>query len=183
MLMKLLFDSASRQNMPLWVGGGWAIDARLGRVTREHDDIDLTFPNDRLSEFIALIEELGGRVTEETEYGFLADLQGVLLDCEPAHWNGRGYELADTPPGSCPDPLEGRLEGLSLRCNSWEAILWDYFYYASEVPASMWPAKHVQSYALACAAMGEKDVDRLRRVFVARPATIPTQTSNQTNGS
>ena len=96
--------------------------------------------------------------------------EGVLLDCEPAHWTGRGYELADTPPGSCPDPLEGHLEGLSLRCNSWEAILWDYFYYAGEVPASMWPAKHVQSYALVCAAMGKRDVDRLRQVFAAKYA-------------
>lgn len=168
--MSLLLDSASRQDMPLWVGGGWAIDARLGRITREHDDIDLTFPKERLSEFIALIESLGGLVTENTEYGFLADLQGVLLDCEPAHWTGSAYEIEDTPAGSCPEQIEGHLEGLSLRCNSWEAIIWDYFYYADESPQSQWPEKHVQSYALACEALGIENVDRLRAVFASRHA-------------
>lgn len=164
-LIRRILHAADLQRMPLWIGGGWAIDARLGRITRPHDDIDLTFPGERREAFETLITALGGRVLEETGYGFLAELEGVLLDCEPAHWNGHAYEIEDTPPGSCPDAAEGRLDGLVLRCNSWEAILWDYFYYTNEVPWTEWPDKHVRSYELACAAFGTVNVEVLRAAF------------------
>lgn len=167
-LIRELLDAAGQRGMPLWIGGGWAIDARLGRITREHEDIDLTFPDERKDEFIELIESLGGCLSESTEYGFLAELQGVLLDCEPACWNGQAYEIEDAPPNACPMQPEGKLAGLSMRCNSWDAILWDYFFYADETPPSRWPAKHTQSYALAVDAFGEENTARLRVVFDAR---------------
>jgi Aminoglycoside-2''''-adenylyltransferase. len=132
-LVHRILDAAGHRDLPLWLGGGWAIDARLGRVTREHEDIDLTFPGERRDEFEALLASLGGRVTEEMDYGFLADVDGALLDCEPAQWNGRAYELEGVPEGSCPDAAEGVLGGRAVRCNSWDAILWDYFHYAAEV--------------------------------------------------
>ncbi|MBV6621289.1 aminoglycoside nucleotidyltransferase ANT(2'')-Ia, partial [Acinetobacter baumannii] len=40
-LIHQILAAADERNLPLWIGGGWAIDARLGRVTRKHDDIDL----------------------------------------------------------------------------------------------------------------------------------------------
>lgn len=154
--------------MPLWLSGGWAIDARLGRITREHEDIDLTYPAERHDEFMVLLESLGGSVTEEMDYGFLADVQDVLVDCEPAVWTGTSYEIEDTPPGSCRDALEGVLDGRRIRCVSWEAILWDYFYYLDEVPQSQWRAKDRLSYDLACAAYGSRRTEDLHALFKAR---------------
>ncbi|MBY8893099.1 aminoglycoside nucleotidyltransferase ANT(2'')-Ia, partial [Acinetobacter baumannii] len=69
-LIHQILAAADERNLPLWIGGGWAIDARLGRVTRKHDDIDLTFPGERRGELEAIVEMLGGRVTEELDYGF-----------------------------------------------------------------------------------------------------------------
>lgn len=173
-LLARLLDTAARHDLPVWLGGGWAIDARLGRITRAHDDLDLTYPATRHDEFIALIETLGAMITGATGYGFLADCAGVLLDCEPAHWNGSAYEVDGTPPGSCPDAAEGALAGRRMRCNSWAAILWDYFHYADELPQSQWPARHVHSYGLACAAVGAAEVARLRALFeAARTRTTP----------
>ncbi|HBP1742721.1 TPA: aminoglycoside nucleotidyltransferase ANT(2'')-Ia, partial [Pseudomonas aeruginosa] len=83
-LIHQILAAADERNLPLWIGGGWAIDARLGRVTRKHDDIDLTFPGERRGELEAMVEMLGGRVTEELDYGFLAEIGDELLDCEPA---------------------------------------------------------------------------------------------------
>ncbi|TKS53085.1 aminoglycoside nucleotidyltransferase ANT(2'')-Ia [Luteimonas yindakuii] len=166
-LLARLLDAAARQAMPLWLGGGWAIDARLGRITRAHEDIDLTFPGERRDEFVELIGALGAVITEETDYGFLADCHGVLLDCEPARWTGSAYELDGTPPGSCPDALEGTLGGLPLRCNSWVAIAWDYLHYAEEQPQSQWPARHVLSYGLVRSALGNAEVERLHALFNA----------------
>lgn len=164
-LVHRILDAAGHRDLPLWLGGGWAIDARLGRVTREHEDIDLTFPGERRDEFEALLASLGGRVTEEMDYGFLADVDGALLDCEPAQWNGRAYELEGVPEGSCPDAAEGVLGGRAVRCNSWDAILWDYFHYAAEVAQAEWPDRHVASYRLACAAVGVAKVEALRAAF------------------
>ena len=164
-LISELVAATEQLDMPIWIGGGWAIDARLGRVTRPHDDIDITFPAERKDEFIGLLESMGGRVTEETDYGFLAQLRGILLDCEPAHWVGNTYEVEDTPKGSCPMAFEGQIEGMLIRCNSWEAILWDYFYFADELPQAQWPAKHIHSYALVCSVLGVEHVQRLRATF------------------
>ncbi|GIZ54140.1 nucleotidyltransferase domain-containing protein [Noviherbaspirillum aridicola] len=167
-LIHQIMTSADTCGIPLWISGGWAIDARLGEITRDHDDIDLTFPADRQADFEAMLADLGGQVTERTDYGFLARLRGVLLDCEPARWSGTAYEIDDAPEGSCPANAEGILEGIPVRCNSWEAILWDYFYYLDEVPRIQWPGKHVQSYAMVVAALGDDRVRSLRAVFDSR---------------
>jgi len=167
-LIKKIFTEADAIDLPLWNGGGWAIDARLGRITREHDDIDLTFPADRQAEFQKLIHQLGGKITEKTDYGFLATVQGVLLDCEPAYFNHSAYEIEDTPAGSCPMAKEGVIDQVAIRCNSWSAILWDYFYYEDEVPRTQWPEKHVFSHALVCEALGDSTVTRLRKQFDSR---------------
>lgn len=167
-LIKTIFESADVVDLPLWISGGWAIDARLGRVTRQHADIDLTFPADRRDEFDTLIHQLGGSITEFTEYGFLVTVEKVLLDCEPAYLNHSVYEIEDTPAGSCPMAKEGVIDQLQIRCNSWAAILWDYFYYEDEVPFAQWPHKHVFSYALVCEVLGDNTVSSLRNRFDAR---------------
>lgn len=164
-LIDELFAAAEKMDMPIWIGGGWAIDARLGNITREHEDIDITFPAERKGDFLALLTTMGGQVTEETDYGFLAQLRNILLDCEPAYWAGSAYEIEETPAGSCPAAYEGTLNGVKVRCNSWEAILWDYFYYADELPQNQWPAKHQYSYALVCSVVGNAKVQRLRAEF------------------
>ncbi|MBV6574931.1 aminoglycoside nucleotidyltransferase ANT(2'')-Ia, partial [Acinetobacter baumannii] len=63
-LIHQILAAADERKLPLWIGGGGAIDARLGRVTRKHDGIDLTFPGERRGELEAIVEMLGGRVTE-----------------------------------------------------------------------------------------------------------------------
>lgn len=169
-LIHQILAAADERNLPLWIGGGWAIDARLGRVTRKHDDIDLTFPGERRGELEVIVEMLGGRVTEELDYGFLAEIGDELLDCEPAWWADEAYEIAEAPQGSCPEAAEGVIAGRPVRCNSWEAIIWDYFYYAHEVPPVDWPAKHIESYRLACTSLGAEKVEVLRAAFRSRYA-------------
>ncbi len=169
-LIHKILAAADERNLPLWIGGGWAIDARLGRVIRKHDDIDLTFPGERRGELEAIVEMLGGRVMEELDYGFLAEIGDELLDCEPAWWADEAYEIAEAPQGSCPEAAEGVIAGRPVRCNSWEAIIWDYFYYADEVPPVDWPTKHIESYRLACTSLGAEKVEVLRAAFRSRYA-------------
>lgn len=164
-LIHQLFAEADQINMPLWLQGGWAIDAKLNRVTRKHEDIDIAYPGDRSTEFLALLSSLGGVITEQTSYGFLAEMQGILLDCEPCIRVGEGYELEGLPPGTCPSQPTGKLGGKQLRCTSWEAILWDYFYYIEEVSQSEWRPKDFSSFAIAKASFGEAATQHLQEQF------------------
>uniref|UniRef100_A0A7C3PCL2 Uncharacterized protein n=1 Tax=Oscillatoriales cyanobacterium SpSt-418 TaxID=2282169 RepID=A0A7C3PCL2_9CYAN len=76
-------------------------------MTREQEDTDIAYPGDRTTEFLALLHSRGGVITEQTFYGFLAEMQGILLDCEPCIRVGESYELEGLPPGSCPpEPTE-----------------------------------------------------------------------------
>jgi 2''-aminoglycoside nucleotidyltransferase len=164
-LIHQLFSEADSINLPLWLQGGWAIDAKLNRITRDHEDIDMAYPDDRSTEFLALLHSLGGVITEQTSYGFLADIQGILLDCEPCIRVGEGYELEGLPPGTCPLEPTGSLDDKLLRCTSWEAILWDYFYYIEEVPQHEWRSKDFSSFALARASFGETKTQNLHQQF------------------
>jgi aminoglycoside 2''-adenylyltransferase len=164
-VLSAVLDATDRISLPVWLESGWAIDARLGRVTREHDDIDLAVPAERMHEFQALLDTLGAGPREAVDYGFLTRLDGVLLDCEPCHAAGDGYELDGAPPGSCPAVPEGTIAGRAVLCTSWPAIAWEYFHFLDEVPFEEWPAKDVASYALVRNIMGEREVQVLLTRF------------------
>lgn len=164
-LIHTILNTAEAQGLPLWLESGWAIDARLGRVTREHEDIDLAFPAEQSDQFMSLLKHLGGGDVEETDYGFLIYVSDILLDCEPCHRQGQSYELEDTPAGSCPWEKQGHLDGVAVRCTSWEAILWEYFYYLEEVSQAEWRPKDIQSYILLQQILGENKITELHQAF------------------
>lgn len=164
-LIHQLFMEADRINLPLWLQGGWAIDAKLNRITRDHEDIDIAYPSDRSTDFLTLLQTFGCVITEQTSYGFLAEKEDILLDCEPCIWVGDRYELEGLPPGTCPPEPTGSLGGKPIRCTSWEAILWDYFYYIEEVPQSEWRQKDFSSFALVKESFGEAATQQLHQQF------------------
>lgn len=43
---------------PVWVAGGWGVDALVGRQTRQHRDLDVLVPADRLELALAALREL-----------------------------------------------------------------------------------------------------------------------------
>jgi 2''-aminoglycoside nucleotidyltransferase len=163
-----LFAEAEEKNLPLWLESGWAIDARLHKISREHEDIDLAFPIDRQSQFIAILRTFGSTNLEKTDYGFLVQVRKVLLDCELCYQYGNNYELKDLPRGSCPWEKQGVIEGVELRCTSWEAILWEYFFYSDEQPQSSWSQKNLDSYALVCQVLGNAKIEEFHQLYRSR---------------
>lgn len=160
-----LLAAAEGAGLPLWLSGGWAIDARLNRVTREHGDIDVAFPRERESGLVSLLQSTGPFSLERTDYGFLARSGTLLVDCEPCVLAGSAYEIDGPPAGSCPWDRQGVIAGTAVRCVSWEAILWDYFHYLEEVPRSGWAAKDLAGYALARTVHGVAASNRLHAQF------------------
>jgi 2''-aminoglycoside nucleotidyltransferase len=160
-----LLATAEKLSLPLWLESGWAIDARLHKITREHDDIDLAFPMDRQDQFMALLQGFGCSNIEKTDYGFLVYVRDVLLDCEPCIQRGENYELEEFPINSCPWEKQGSIDKVEVRCTSWEAILWEYLYYMDEVPQDSWRPKDFGSYAIVCETLGEAKVETLRLAY------------------
>ena len=170
-LIHLLFSEAGDIDLPLWLSGGWAIDAKIGRITREHDDIDIAYPSDRNNQFKTLLKNLGGTITEQTSYGFLANLRGTTLDCEPCSLDQGHYEIDGPPAGSCPNGKLGTLGDMPIRCVSWEALLWDYFHYIEEIPQHQWRPKDFSSFELAKAQYGLSETEKLHKQFKMRYTT------------
>jgi lincosamide nucleotidyltransferase A/C/D/E len=74
-----LLDAAS---IPVWVDGGWGIDALLGEQTRPHNDLDIALRFADMERFVGLMDARGyRRVQEDGPYNFvLEDAEGRLVD-------------------------------------------------------------------------------------------------------
>ena len=96
-----LLDLIEASNIPVWVDGGWAVDALLGEQTREHDDLDL----------IARLED-SARIQEA-----LAELGYVVGYGAPPHSfelvDGDGHQVDVHPAAFRPgeDPVYKRATG------------------------------------------------------------------------
>lgn len=121
-LIHKILNAAEAQGTPAWPESGWAIEARLGRITRKHEDIDLAVPHERFDGFKPWLESVGCGPVEETDCGFLVRVGDVLLDCEPRVRRQGAYELGGFPSGSCPWEKQGRISRVAIRCTSWEAM-------------------------------------------------------------
>ncbi|MGV3604463.1 MAG: nucleotidyltransferase domain-containing protein [Dyadobacter fermentans] len=147
-LIELIFDAASSEGITLWLESGWAIDARLGRITRPHDDIDIAYPQEHHDAYVKLLHDLGFCEYEQLDYGFLMQRDGVLIDSEPCVKIGSDYELPGFPAGSCPALPEGWLNGKPVHCISWQAMHFEFMGYEQEISRSAWRAKDHESMKL-----------------------------------
>jgi Aminoglycoside-2''-adenylyltransferase len=77
---------------PWYVGGGWAVDLHLGRVTRDHADLEIGVPRDRFAEIAGRFPELAfyvagsGRVIPATPEALDAEHQTWALDAGAEVW-------------------------------------------------------------------------------------------------
>ena len=81
--IKRIFEKAELQGIPLWLESGWAIDARLGQVSRQHADIDIAYPDRQKELFLNILEHEGFENYKEIDYGFLMSKEDILIDAEP----------------------------------------------------------------------------------------------------
>jgi lincosamide nucleotidyltransferase A/C/D/E len=129
-----IYELLEQSGVRSWVWGGWGVDALLGRVTREHKDLDL----------LVLLEDLLRYAQVVRQHGFERDLvweeslpishNGLRLDSAfvDAHPDGRDIDIhvinlgpqgevipiyAD-PWSLPPDPISGvgTIGGTPVRC-------------------------------------------------------------------
>lgn len=74
------------------VGGGWGIDALLGRQTRPHRDLDLAVPFERLDDAISALAALGYRPEVDQRPARVELRAGRRsVDVHPVEWDAAGH--------------------------------------------------------------------------------------------
>lgn len=119
-----LYAALDKAGVAVWIDGGWAVDAVVGRVTRPHGDLDIAIEMRSLEGMRRVLAERGFRPApraDETEWNFvLADAAGRSIDVHVVRFdmqdgvNGPPLEGIAYPAGSLAG--EGRIEGVAVRC-------------------------------------------------------------------
>ncbi|MGB3478176.1 MAG: aminoglycoside nucleotidyltransferase [bacterium] len=146
--IKELFEETEKRGIMLWLENGWAIDARLCKITRAHEDIDVVYTHKQESEYKKLIQFLGYGKYEKTDYGFLTWKGNILLDSEPCFQINEEDNFKDFPKGSCPIEKQGIIRGYKVRCVSWEAMYFEFLGYIEEIPKDKWRNKDFESFRI-----------------------------------
>jgi lincosamide nucleotidyltransferase A/C/D/E len=116
-----LFDE---EGTPVWLDGGWAVDAVLGEQTREHDDLDLVVAREDVPRLIAVLERKGYEVAkgELPMSVVLLDAVGRQIDVHPVAFDASGdgiYRMDDGQDWAYPArgfAGTGLVLGKSVRC-------------------------------------------------------------------
>lgn len=124
-LLALLRDA----DCETWVAGGWGIDALVGKVTREHRDLDLLHRVEQEPLLIKTLEAAGFIEQPDVQPGrparfVMKDHHGHELDLHPLRFeaDGSAVQQADDHGGTFHYPADafttGMIEGVSVDCLS-----------------------------------------------------------------
>ncbi|GLW11211.1 hypothetical protein Misp01_63390 [Microtetraspora sp. NBRC 13810] len=127
--MLRLLDVLEAAGCEVWVAGGWGIDVLVGRVTREHHDLDLLHRAEQEPQVITTLESLGyaerpGAVPGRPARFVMADDREHELDLHPLHFaeDGSAVQHLDDRGGAYFYPaagfVTGTIEGVRVRCLS-----------------------------------------------------------------
>ncbi|MFC0678047.1 nucleotidyltransferase domain-containing protein [Lysobacter korlensis] len=125
-----LLDLISGAGLRAWVGGGWAVDAVVGRQTREHGDLDLAADASQLNALLALLAKEGFRITVDwlPSRAELTAPDGRRVDIHPVEFaaDGSGVQAGHGgPPFEYPVDAftTGSIAGRTVNCLSVEQQL------------------------------------------------------------
>jgi lincosamide nucleotidyltransferase A/C/D/E len=125
-----VLDRLAAAGIEASVAGGWAVDALLGRVTREHGDLDLAVDTADIDRAIEALEALGLEIEVDERPARLAMGDGRRsVDLHPVRWgaDGTGRQAGMHgdefiyPPGST--DARGRIGEREVRCLTPELLV------------------------------------------------------------
>ncbi|MFG1943003.1 nucleotidyltransferase domain-containing protein [Nonomuraea sp. NPDC048826] len=107
------------EGVPVWIDGGWCVDALLGRQTREHADLDLAVGREHAERLDDVLARLGYRPLsrqDTTDWNYVVagsggtvDVHVFAFDDQGAHTYGIAYPR-DSLTGT------GVIAGQEVRC-------------------------------------------------------------------
>lgn len=122
---------AALHGADVWIGGGWGVDALVGRQTRPHDDLDLMHRVDQEPQVLAALAAIGFEETLSWRpvRFVLTDPAGRDIDLHPLRFaaDGSAEQSSLTPgepfryPANC--FVTGTILGTTVACLSAEQQL------------------------------------------------------------
>ncbi|MES2465523.1 MAG: amino acid transporter [Armatimonadota bacterium] len=93
-----LLDLLATARVQAWLDGGWGVDALLGRITREHNDLDLILGLDDLPRAVEVLVRTGFEIEEE-EIGrvVLGHPDQGRIDLHPVTFDPQGNAIQVPP--------------------------------------------------------------------------------------
>jgi lincosamide nucleotidyltransferase A/C/D/E len=113
-------------SLPVWLDGGWGVDALLGTQTRLHKDVDIVLELAHLPTLNALMSARGyfSKQGEPAESLVLTDGRDLEIDVHPVRFDAAGngiYRMANGEDWSYPAQGftgRGSIDGMPVRCIS-----------------------------------------------------------------
>ena len=118
-----VIDALAAWDVEVSIAGGWAVDALLGRTTREHGDLDLAIDAESVDSAIGVLADLGLHdIVDELPARIVVTDGRRAVDLHPVVWaadgtgrqTGTGGEIFEYPPGST--EAVGAIDGRPVRC-------------------------------------------------------------------
>jgi lincosamide nucleotidyltransferase A/C/D/E len=122
-----VLDALDAEGIPVWLDGGWGVDALVGEQTRSHADLDVVVPEPDCARVRDALSALGYGHDRSAEPGLparlvLRDEAGREIDIHPIVLDDRGNGWQPLGPGAWgaypSDGLtgEGEVDGRPVRC-------------------------------------------------------------------
>jgi lincosamide nucleotidyltransferase A/C/D/E len=89
-------------NVRVWIAGGWAVDALVGKQTRQHNDLDIAFDTKDERKIINTFNDLGYKVKDDnrpTRF-VLRKNDGTEVDMHPVVFEEDGIGKQLVPKGN-----------------------------------------------------------------------------------
>ena len=125
-----LYALIDRAQIPIWIDGGWAVDALLGEQTRPHEDLDIVVQTSDLPEILKLYAS-AGIVAAGEDYALpwnflLRDDSSIQVDIHAIWFTKTGIPMYGPTDKAVEYPdLSGRgaIAGLPVKCSTAQSIV------------------------------------------------------------
>ena len=92
-----IYDDLASQDIPIWIDGGWCVDALLGKQTREHPDLDIAVDRKHSNHLKELLTEWGYKKQsrhDTTEWNYaMADSHETTIDIHVFAFDDQGNNI------------------------------------------------------------------------------------------
>lgn len=125
-----IYNTLEKMEIPIWIDGGWAKDAHIGKQTREHRDLDFAVERKNLDKLVSYFTKEGYSEVprpEENKWDIvLGDDTGHELDIHAFDFD-ENNKILDKPYWDAyeSDALNsfGNIGGIKVRCVSLDHLL------------------------------------------------------------
>ncbi len=115
-----IYDHLLKNDVEVWIDGGWCVDALLGKQTREHPDLDIAVDHKNSAKIKKVLSDLGFKDdprNDTTDWNYaMRDKNGQLIDIHVFEYDSKGNNVygIEYPNGSLTGT--GKIGGSKVKC-------------------------------------------------------------------